>query len=295
MLRRDFLTAAAGLAALCCLAAPLFAQEAVDPAELQRIIAQHPNWARWLADPELAKLTLAGPKMPNSQWRADDIRRPQPVHVETGKACSAPPPGDADVLFDGKNLDNWTGDHFNEWTVKDGVLTTGARIYNFLKTKQSYGDVQVHVEWKTQLQPKPPLNPQYWGNSGVFLMGLYEIQILDSYKNETYPDGQAGAIYSQAPPLVNASRPAGVWQCYDIVFHPPHFSGDAVAAPARMTVIQNGVLVQDNTVLIGATVHGQVAHYERHPAELPLALQDHGNPDSHVSFRNIWVRRINPD
>src|SRR5215467_15119561 len=98
------------LAALCCLAGPLVAQEKVDPAELKQIIAQHPNWARWLADPELAKLTLAGPKMPNSNWRADDIRRPQPVHVETGKACSVPPPGDADVLFDGKNLDKWTGD-----------------------------------------------------------------------------------------------------------------------------------------------------------------------------------------
>ena len=172
--------------------------------------------------------------------------------------------------------------------------STGARVYNFLQTKKSYGDVQVHVEWKTPLQPKPPLNPQYRGNSGVFLMGLYELQILDSYKTQTYPDGAAGAIYSQSPPLVNASRPAGVWQCYDIVFHPPHFSGGAVAAPARMTVIHNGVLVQDNTVLIGATVHNAVGHYEPHPAELPLGLQDHGNPDSRVSFRNIWVRRLNP-
>jgi len=282
------------LAALCCLAGPLFAQEKVDPAEMQRIIAQHPSWARWLADPELAKLTLAGPKMPNSNWRADDIRRPQPVHVATGAACSAPPPSDADVLFDGKTLDKWTGDHFSEWTVKDGVLTTGARVYNFIKTKQSYGDVQVHVEWKTPQQPKPPLNPQYWGNSGVFLMGLYEIQILDSYKNETYPDGQAGAIYSQTPPLVNASRPEGVWQCYDIVFHPPHFSGDKVTQPARVTLIHNGVLVQDNTVLIGATVHGEVAHYAPHAAELPLGLQDHGNAESHVSFRNVWARRLNP-
>jgi len=289
---KSILPAALGAAILCALAGPALTQDAVDPAELQRLEAQHPDWAPWLADPALAKLTLAGPKMPNSQWRGDDIRRPQPRHVETGTACSAPPPGDAEILFDGKNLDKWTGDHFSEWTVKDGVLTTGARVYNFLKTKQSYGDVQIHVEWKTPEQPDAPLNPQYRGNSGVFPMGLYEVQILDSYKTETYPDGTAGAIYSQAPPLVNATRPPGVWQCYDIVFHAPHFSGTTVTAPARMTVIHNGVLVQDDTVLIGATVHAKVAVYAPHPAELPLALQDHGNPNSHVSFRNIWVRRL---
>jgi hypothetical protein len=281
--------------AACCIAGAGLSQTAVDPAEVARLSAQHPQWAKWLADPALAKLTLAGPKMPNSNWNADDIRRPQPRHVETGTACSTPPPGDADVLFDGKNLDKWTGDHFGEWTVKDGVLTTGGRVYNFLKTKQSYGDVQIHVEWKTPEQPKPPLNPQHWGNSGVFPMGLYEVQILDSYKTETYPDGTAGSIYSQSPPLVNASRPAGVWQCYDIVFRAPHFSDNTVTQPARMTVIHNGVVVQDNTVLIGATVHAKVAHYEPHAAELPLALQDHGNPESHVSFRNIWVRRLSPN
>jgi hypothetical protein len=268
------------------------AQDTVDPAELQRIVAEHPAWAKWLADPKLAQLTLAGPKMPNSPWRADDIRRPQPPAVATGTHCAAPPPGDADVLFDGKNLDKWTGDHFGEWTVKDGVVTTGARVYNFLKTRASYGDAQIHVEFREPLQPHPPLNPQYHGNSGVFPMGLYEVQILDATNNETYPDGMVGAIYTQQPPLVNAGRPPGVWQCYDVVFHAPHFDGDKVTQPARMTVVLNGVLVQDNTVLIGATVHGKVASYTAHAAELPLALQDHGNPNSHVSFRNIWIRRL---
>ena len=272
---------------------PALAQDSsVDPAELARITAEHPAWAVWLSDPALAKLTLAGPKMPNSPWRADDIRRPQPPHVDTGKACAAPPPGDADVLFDGHDLSKWTGDHFEEWTVHDGVVTTGARVYNFLKTKASYGDAQIHVEFQEPLQPHPPVNPQYWGNSGVFPMGLYELQILDSDKNQTYPDGMVGSIYSQFPPLVNAARPAGVWQCYDIVFHAPHFSGNTLTAPARMTVMLNGVLVQDNTALIGATVHGKVGVYAPHAAELPLALQDHGNPDSHVSFRNIWIRRL---
>lgn len=283
------------LAANALLAAAVLAQDAkVDPAEVARLSAEHPQWAKWLADPELAKLTLAGPKMPNSDWHVADIRRPQPPHVDTGTACAAPPPGDADVLFDGKNLDKWTGDHFGEWTLKNGILTTGGRVYNFLKTKQAYGDAQIHVEWKTPPQPSPPLNPQRRGNSGVFPMGLYEVQILDSYSTDTYPDGMAGSIYSQSPPLANAARPPGVWQCYDIVFRAPRFSGSTVTAPARMTVFLNGVLVQDETALIGATVHAKVAHYEPHAAELPLALQDHGNPESHVSFRNIWIRRLGP-
>jgi hypothetical protein len=281
------------LATLGLFVLPAMAQDAVDPAEVARLSAEHPQWAKWLADPKLAQLTLAGPKMPNSPWRADDIRRPQPKAVATGKACAAPPPADADVLFDGKDLSQWTGDHMEQWTLKDGVVTTGGHVYNFLKTKASYGDAQIHVEFREPHQPHPPLNPQYHGNSGVFPMGLYEVQILDATNNETYPDGMVGAIYSQNPPLVNAGRPPGVWQCYDIVFHAPHFKGDAVVEPARMTVMLNGVLVQDNTVLIGATVHGKVATYAPHEAQLPLALQDHGNPDSHVSFRNVWIRRLN--
>jgi len=239
-----------------------------------------------------AQLTLAGPKMPGSQYNVDDIRRPQPRHVDTGTACAAKPPADADVLFDGRDLSKWTGDHMEEWTLKDGVVTTGARVYNFLKTKQSFGDAQIHVEFREPQQPNPPANPQYHGNSGVFPMGLYELQILDNYKTETYPDGMVGSIYSQFPPMVNAARPAGVWQCYDIVFHRPHFEGDKVTSPARMTVMLNGVLVQDNTALIGATVHGKVGVYAPHADALPLALQDHGNPDSHVSFRNIWIRKL---
>ena len=284
----------AWVAASFALAVPAMTQEAgVDPAELKRLMAEHPAWTVWLSDPKLAQLTLAGPKMPGSRYNVDDIRRPQPRHVDTGTACAAKPPSDADVLFDGHDLSKWTGDHFEEWTVRDGVVTTGARVYNFLKTKEAYGDAQIHVEFKEPDQPKPPANPQYHGNSGVFPMGLYELQILDSYKTETYPDGMVGSIYSQFPPLVNAARPAGVWQCYDIVFHAPRFSGNTVTAPARMTVMLNGVLVQDDTALIGATVHGKVGVYAPHAAELPLALQDHGNPDSHVSFRNIWIRRLN--
>jgi len=292
---RIALSVALGFAAACGFALPGWTQgSTVDRTELQRIMKEHPAWAVWLSDPKLAQLTLAGPKMPGSQYNVDDIRRPQPRHVDTGSACPAKPPGDAEVLFDGHDLSKWTGDHFEEWTVHDGVLTTGARVYNFLKTKDSFGDAQIHVEFREPAQPNPPVNPQYWGNSGVFPMGLYEVQILDNYKSETYPDGMVGSIYSQFAPLVNAARPAGMWQCYDITFHAPHFSGGKVTAPARMTVKLNGMLVQDNVALIGATVHGKVGVYAPHPAELPLALQDHGNPDSHVSFRNIWIKRLPP-
>ncbi len=266
----------------------------VDPKELAAIIAAHPSWEPWLSDPALAKLTLAGPKMPNSRWRADDIRRPQPPVVHTGTECSGPPPADADVLFDGHDISKWTGDHAGEWTVKDGVLTAGGRVYNFLRTRAAYGDIQIHLEFREPAQPHPPVNPQRRGNSGVFPMGLYEIQILDSFGVETYPDGTVGAIYSQNPPLANAARPPGAWQCYDIVFHPPKFDGTKVAAPAHMTALLNGVLVQDDFPLIGATVHGAVGHYTPHDGELPLAIQDHGNPESRVSFRNIWVRRLTP-
>ena len=278
--------------ALSLLASAALAQDAVNPDEVKQLMAAHPQW-KWLGDPALAKLTLAGPRALGAQYNVDDIRRPQPRKVETGKACSTTVPGDADVLFDGKNLDKWTGDHIDQWTVQGGVVTTGAKIYNFLKTKASYGDAQIHVEFREPAQPTPPLNPQYHGNSGVFPMGLYEVQILDATDNDTYPDGMVGSIYSQTPPLVNAARPQGVWQCYDIVFHAPKFNGNAVTEPARMTVVLNGVLVQDNTVLTGATVHGKVAAYAPHAAELPLTLQDHGNPDSHVSFRNVWIRRLN--
>jgi hypothetical protein len=286
---------ALGAVLACAFAAPGFTQDSdVDQAELQRIMAEHPAWAVWLADPALARLALAGPKMPNSNWRVADIRRPQPVRVETGKACAAPPPGDAEVLFDGRDLSKLTGDKMDQWSVKNGELVAGGKTYNFIRSKASYGDVQIHLEWKTPAQPNPPANPQRRGNSGVFPMGLYELQILDSHGADTYPDGAAGSIYSQSPPLANATRPPGVWQCYDIVFRAPEFDGDKVVSPARMTALHNGVLVQDDTVLIGATIHGKVAQYMPHAAELPLAIQDHGNAEAQVAFRNIWVRRLAP-
>jgi len=291
---KNKISIALGLALACSMAAPAFTQDSeVDQTELKSIMAAQPAWAVWLADPALAKLTLAGPRMPNSNWRVADIRRPQPPRVET-KACAAPPPGDADILFDGRDLSKLTGDRMEQWTLKNGELVAGGKVYNFIRSRASYGDVQIHLEWKTPAQTTPPANPQRRGNSGVFPMGLYELQILDSHGADTYPDGAAGSIYSQSPPLANATRPPGVWQCYDIVFRAPKFAGEKVVSPARMTALLNGVLVQDDTVLIGATIHGKVAQYAPHAAELPLAIQDHGNVESQVAFRNIWVRRLTP-
>jgi hypothetical protein len=220
--------------------------------------------------------------------------RPQPPVVDPGPSrAPAPPPSDAVVLFDGRSLDRWrSGDSAGgpaKWKLGDGYMEVVAGT-GMLATKEAFGDVQLHIEWR---EPTPPKGTsQERGNSGVFLMGLYEVQVLDSYRNVTYPDGQAGAIYGQFPPLVNASRPPGEWQTYDIVFHRPHFdAGGKVTRPARMTVVQNGVLVQDNVELSGPTAHQKRPPYVKHPDALPLELQDHGDP---VRFRNIWIRRLEP-
>jgi hypothetical protein len=157
-----------------------------------------------------------------------------------------------------------------------------------IKTRQGFGDIQLHIEWMT---PTPPRGTsQERGNSGIFLMSTYELQVLDSYQNITYPDGQAGSIYGQFPPLVNASRPPGVWQSYDLIFHRPHFdAAGKVTAPARMTVFQNGILVQDDQALIGPTTNSRRDPYLAHADKLPISLQDHGNP---TRFRNVWVREL---
>ena len=275
------------------------ANETVDvSAEAKKLIAEHPNWAKWLSDPELARSVLTGEQLPDAPWRVHDIRRPQPLRVDTGTAsCSGPIPSDAEVLFEGRDLSKWSAEQIGEWTPHDGVLTSGGRVYNFIRTKEAFGDLQLHVEWTTPPQPNPPTDPQHRGNSGVFLMGLYEVQIVDSYGDETYPDGAAGAIFGTAPPLANPTRPPGVWNCYDIIFRAPRFADGKLASPPWVTVLFNGVVVQAHTVLLGptATSHGAVAHYVPHAPELPLALQDHGNPESRDSFRNIWLRRLKLD
>lgn len=218
------------------------------------------------------------------------MERPRPPVVQPApQSLPVPPPSDALVLFDGTDLSEWRGADGGppSWRVGDGYMETNEGLGN-LHTRRGFGDVQLHLEW-TAASPVRGRG-QGRGNSGVFLMGLYEIQILDSYQNDTYPDGQAAAVYGQHPPLFNVSLPPGEWQSYDIVFRRPRFSttGELLQA-ARVTVFHNGVLVQDNAEIRGPTSWLQHLPYEVHPDRLPLMLQEHGQV---VRFRNIWLREL---
>jgi hypothetical protein len=231
------------------------------------------------------------PMLPGLPYHVHDPARPHPPVVTPG-AKPGDAPSDAIVLFGGSDLSKWAQRHDDgtlsaaKWMVRDGYFEVVAKT-GPLVTRESFGDVQLHIEWT------PPAvvsgNSQGRGNSGVFLMGLYEVQVLDSYANPTYADGHAGAIYGQWPPLANAARPPGEWQAYDIVFEAPRFEGSKLVSPAYMTVFWNGVAVHNRQPLLGATVYRDVARYTPHPEELPLMLQDHGNP---VRYRNVWVRRL---
>jgi hypothetical protein len=222
-----------------------------------------------------------------------DGRRQQPTVITPGTFSTqdqpGKPPSDAIVLFDGQGLSNWESAKGGDapWKVVDRDIQSVPGSGD-IQTRQQFGDVQLHVEW---LEPRGTEGrSQERGNSGVFLQGLYEMQVLDNYKNETYADGMAGAIYGQYPPLVNACRPPGEWQTYDIIFHAPKLQHGKVVRPARVTAFFNGVLVQDDTDLIGPTSHQILATY---PASLPdrgpLRLQDHNTP---IHYRNIWVREL---
>lgn len=211
----------------------------------------------------------------------------EPKKVDPGPAPEKPAdvPSDAIVLFDGKDMTAWEG--AESWEVADGAVTVGTQD---IHTKQPFGDCQLHVEWATPAEVKG--EGQGRGNSGIYLMGRYELQVLDSYDNQTYFDGQAGSIYKQVPPLVNASRKPGEWQTYDIVFHAPHFNDDgSVKTPATITAFHNGVLVQDHYALAGATFYDRPPSYTAHAEKEPLVLQSHHNP---VRYRNVWVRELAP-
>jgi len=224
------------------------------------------------------------PILPGLPFHVHDPARPHPP-VVTPAAQSGGAPSDAIVLFDGKDLSQWQSGKGN-WKVADGYfqVVPGA---GDLSTKQKFGDVQLHVEWAAPAEIRG--TSQNRGNSGIFLQGRYEIQVLDSYQNPTYADGQAGALYGQWPPLANPARPPGQWQTYDIVFEAPRFDGEKLVKPAYQTVFMNNVLMHNHKEVMGAMVYRKVATYSAHGAEEPLALQDHHNP---VRYRNIWVRRV---
>ena len=235
----------------------------------------------------------AGAAIPG-KWLGHDRNRPPPPVVEPGTSSTAQQPGkapsDAVVLFDGRDLSQWVAMNGqpSKWTVRDAAMecVPGA---GYVRTLRSFGDCQLHIEFAT---PSPASGKsQGRGNSGVFFgMGRYEIQVLDSYQNNTYADGSCGSVYNQFPPLVNASRPPGEWQTYDILWTAPKFAEDGtlVSAP-RVTVFHNGVVIQNNVELIGETGWLTRAPFKHHAEKLPIALQDHGNP---VRYRNVWVREL---
>ena len=212
----------------------------------------------------------------------------EPPIVTAGRT-SADPPSDAIVLFDGKDLSRWRGQDGApaKWTIRDGYVEVAPGAGD-IATRDGFGDVQLHIEWATPAVQKG--EGQERGNSGVFLMERYEIQILDSYDNKTYFHGQAGSVYKQHAPLVNASRRPGEWQTYDIVFHAPRFDEQGkVIDRGRVTVLHNGVLVQNNVEIYGITYNDRPALHIAHDLRQPLRLQDHGNP---MRYRNIWIRRL---
>jgi hypothetical protein len=217
-----------------------------------------------------------------------EIWSPVPPKVEPGNSPGNPP-SDAMVLFNGKDLTGWENAKGGpaEWTVENGELVDVPKAGD-IRTSRTFGDIQLHIEWMVPVLP-PDRKGQDRGNSGVYLQGLYELQVLDSYDNPTYVNGEAGAIYKQSAPLVNALKPAPNWQAYDIVYYAPRFYGDGtLAEPARVTVFLNGVLVQSNFAIKGPTEYRGIPVYHPH-GDGPILLQAHNNA---VRYRNIWVRKL---
>jgi len=241
--------------------------------------------AAMIADPQ------GNPRLEEmKKWPVHDLTRPLPAIVDPGQAGPpVPPPSDAVVLFDGSGLESWSNAKGGPagWKVENGYMEA-VKGSGSVRTKAAFDDCQLHVEWAAPAAVSG--SSQGRGNSGVFLMDTYEVQVLDSYDNNTYADGSAASIYGQYPPLVNACRRPGEWQTYDIIFHAPRFDAEGkLLRPARMTVLHNNVLVQDNEELTGPTANKARPPYKAHAPKLPLSLQDHTNP---VRFRNIWIREL---
>lgn len=224
------------------------------------------------------------PIIPGSEFHVHDGKRPQPPVVKPGKV-----PSDAVVLFGGGDLAGWQSVKTKgpaPWRVAGDYMEVVPKTGD-IATSHHFGDCQLHLEWAAPSEVKG--ESQGRGNSGVFIMGLYEVQVLDCFDNPTYADGSTGAIYGQFPPLANACRAPGEWQSYDIIWFAPRFDGEKLTSPARITVLLNNILLHHNRELQGPTQHKQLAAYQPHPPTGPLRLQDHGDL---VRFRNIWYRPL---
>ncbi|MFK7909549.1 MAG: DUF1080 domain-containing protein [Akkermansiaceae bacterium] len=228
------------------------------------------------------------PKQPWSEYKVHQMDRPHPAKVKNHGAVTTAPPKGAIVIFDGKNADAFS----RAWDVKDGILIATKnpkpKTSGDVRTKQEFGSVRLHVEWR--IPAGREVDGQKGGNSGIFFMDRYEVQVQESHTNVTYADGQAAAIYGQTPPMVNASAPQGEWQSYDIVFHAPVYGKDGVEKPAYFTVVHNGVMVHSHQKVHGSTTHKKVAKYPAaHPKKAPIRFQWHNDP---IEFRNIWVQEL---
>ena len=243
-----------------------------------------------LALPKLA-VAQETPKPMPMQHEMTEFYAPVPPVVTPGKYEFVPPPADAIVLFDGKNLNKWKSDKGGaaQWIVKDGVMTVKKGTGD-IETTDNFEDYQLHIEWRV---PKNITGSnQSRGNSGIFMQGVYELQILDSYNNSTYVNGQSGSIYKQSAPLVNAMRPPGEWNVYDVIYTAPRFKENGnLLYPARITVLHNGVLIQNNFEIRGHTPWVGLPEYKQH-GKGPIKLQDHGDPSEAISFQNIWIRPL---
>lgn len=231
------------------------------------------------------------PVIPGQKWKVHDIDRPHPPKVEAGETFSheAPAPADATVLFDGSDLSKWERDNGRAagWKVQDGYMEV-VKDAGSIRTKEEFEDFQLHLEWATPTQIVA--RSQGRGNSGVIIHGQFEVQVLDSYTNVTYADGQAGAMYGQWPPLVNASKPPGEWQSYDIIFEAPRWNElGELTRKAAVTVIHNGVVLHHRKEFRSPVAHRELGEYRRYSSKGKINLQDHGNP---IRYRNIWIRPL---
>ena len=248
--------------------------------------------------PQTAPAPSTSSAAPARQMRPEETEVWTPVPKVVTPGTNGAPPSDAVVLFNGTNLDEWVLIKDRSpatWTLADGAMTVNKAVGG-IETKRSFTDYQLHIEWR--IPTGITGTGQARGNSGIFLASTgpgdtgYELQVLDSYNNSTYVNGQAASIYKQSPPLVNAMRPPGEWQVYDIVWKAPRFNADgSVKTPATVTALHNGVLVQNNYVLKGHTPYIGLPQYKAHGAA-PIKLQSHGDPSPPISFRNIWIREL---